>query len=202
ADLALTKKLGTEFQDFFSSVATALWGSDYEDRRPQGKVGDKKCDGYLKSVKVVFQCYAPRSMHATTLKAKIDENFNGARIHFGSLMQGWRLIHNDWQGLPTEAHELMMKLQQTHSQIAIETWGPKLLQEKIMELPRHKLALLFPGVPPARELRRITFGEIDDLISTIDSSDPTPTLDTPLAPSPDKVAHNKLPEHIVQLLRH
>src|SRR5258708_5858476 len=56
----LLKRRGSSFQDFFIEVGHHRWAPDFEGRRTQGRVGDKKCDGYKPSDQTVFQCYAPR----------------------------------------------------------------------------------------------------------------------------------------------
>lgn len=201
ADLALSKKEGTEFQDFFVDIATAMWDIDFEDRRPQGRLGDKKCDGYRVTTKTVFQCYGPRTMEAKKLEEKIDEDFNGAITHFGKNMLGWSLVHNDSAGLPTTSHEYLIKLRDEFPNLKIENIGPRQMIKMIMSLDRLKLQMLFPGVPSAQELRRINFAEIDELMKVIDGIDPDPNLEVPVAPSAEKASHNQFPDYIVSILR-
>jgi hypothetical protein len=96
------------FQNFFVDVGKYRWGPDFEGRRPQGPIGDKKCDGYRPSTRTVFQCYAPRIMDAKLLTSKIEEDFNGALEHRATTpMKSWILVHNDHDELPTTAHELI-----------------------------------------------------------------------------------------------
>lgn len=52
----LAKRKGNEFQDFFIAIGHHSWAPDFEGRRPQGPIGDKKCDGYRPSNSTVFQC--------------------------------------------------------------------------------------------------------------------------------------------------
>lgn len=103
-DEALRNKTGEEFQSFFAQVGEALWGTDFEGRRPQGRLGDGKCDGYHHPSKTVFQCYAPREMRPNDLTKKIDDDFAGARKHFKRDMRAWTLIHNDREDLPHTSH--------------------------------------------------------------------------------------------------
>lgn len=201
AESALLRKQGEEFQGFFVDVATALWGADFEGRRPQGRLGDKKCDGYRVSTKAVFQCYAPRTMEAKTLEKKISDDFDGAKKHFGDRMQEWILVHNDWDELPTTSHEMIISLRENNKEIKIEVWGPRILFQNIMGLEADKLRILFPGVPGAKELLRVNFAEIDALVKLIDQTDPDPSLEVPTAPSQNKISHNDLPEHVAALLR-
>ena len=67
-EYALLEKKGQEFQAFFVRAATTLWERDFQPWRPQGNLGDWKCDGYRISEKAVFQCYAPEQFEASKVK--------------------------------------------------------------------------------------------------------------------------------------
>lgn len=142
----LSAKQGNAFQLFFVELATALWEADFEPRRPQGSLGDKKCDGFHVSEQIVFQCYAPRTVRARNLRKKITSDFEGAQTHFQETMKKWVLVHNDQEGLATEADEEIKRLRRDHPTVAIEQWGVQLLVEKMMTLSDEKLAVLVPVV--------------------------------------------------------
>ena len=69
---ALLKKNGHAFEDFFVEAGTALWRQDFEPWRPQGRLGDMKCDGYRISEKAVFQCYPPEQFDASKVAGTIE----------------------------------------------------------------------------------------------------------------------------------
>ncbi|MGX1774800.1 hypothetical protein ACWIGW_21985 [Nocardia brasiliensis] len=50
---------GNSFQSVFDKIMRCIHGSDYQDTAAIGKLGDRGCDGYLKSKKIVFACYGP-----------------------------------------------------------------------------------------------------------------------------------------------
>ena len=56
-ELKLRKCNGDAFQDFFSTVMSRVHGDDFVRVRPMGQIGDKGCDGYLRSSGQVFACY-------------------------------------------------------------------------------------------------------------------------------------------------
>jgi hypothetical protein len=146
ARYTLLRHHSTAFQSFFVEVGKYRWGSDFEGRRPQGPLGDKKCDGYQPSTQTVFQSYAPRAMDAKALTEKIEEDFNGAIAHRATTpMKRWILVHNDHDELPTTAHELIISLREKHKgDIEIEVWGPERLLEITMDISPTGLRLLFP----------------------------------------------------------
>src|SRR5215467_9973614 len=160
----LSRRQGNAFQDFFVSIGHHRWAPDFEGRRPQGRIGDKKCDGYRPSNGTVYQCYAPREIQPRLVCKKIEEDYRGAlanREH--TPINRWVLVHNDYEELPTEAHELVIRLRKEKDAVAIEILGPELLLALVMELSREKLSLLFPHGLSTDDLRKIHYRGIDEL---------------------------------------
>jgi len=198
----LGNRLGTSFQDFFAALASHRWGTDFEARRAQGSLGDGKCDGFHVPDGRVFQCYAPRRMEARELLAKIREDFAGAKAEFGSRMRGWTLVHNDDEGLPKEAHDLIIRLREDNPALSITVTGPEQLLQLVAELEPTSLMILLPAVPAPREIRRVQFAEIDALIKELDDLDVPVDGDCPIIePSPEKLAHNGFASHVEEALK-
>ncbi|MDR6624474.1 ABC-three component system protein [Caulobacter segnis] len=85
---------GDAFESFFAAIAKAAWGDDFQATIPMGSRGDLKCDGYRRSEGRVFQLYGPRYGQAKVDDAlkKIDEDFRGAKAHWGSQMRSWTFV--------------------------------------------------------------------------------------------------------------
>ncbi|MGB7173683.1 MAG: ABC-three component system protein [Candidatus Acidiferrales bacterium] len=198
----ILSRRGSSFQDFFVAVGHHCWAPDFEGRRAQGRIGDKKCDGYRPSGAIVFQCYAPREMKPGLLCRKIDEDFRGALTNREHTPIGrWILVHNDFEELPTQAHELIIKLRSERDSVPIEILGPEPLIMLIMGLGREKLMLLFPNGLATDDLRKIHYRDIDELIQTIGEL----TFDWPSgaveAPSSRKIEHNGFSEPVSGILK-
>lgn len=202
ARYALLSKQGTAFQDFFIEIGHHRWSPDFEGRRPQGRLGDKKCDGYRPSDCTVFQCYAPRSMAPTPLCSKIDADYHGAISHkVTTPIKKWVLVHNDPEELPTRAHELVISLRAKNPSILIDILGFVPLLSVIMELPREKLMLLFPNGLTSRDLRQINYRDIDSLIESLEPLEADGIAGQPDAPSSRKIAHNKFSPEVEGILK-
>lgn len=198
----LLKRQGTAFQDFFVEVAHHSWSPDFEGRRPQGSVGDKKCDGYRPSDETVFQCYAPRQMLPRPLCSKIKEDYFGALRHCPTTpISKWTLVHNDHEQLPTEAHELILKLRRRVARISIDVIGPENLLQLIMALPTERLMLLFPHGLSGKDLRAISYRDIDELIGSLGRLEAELGGERPDPPSAEKIAHNKFSDEVALILK-
>jgi hypothetical protein len=79
---AFREKKADEFQAFFSTIMEMRYPADFVRVRPWGAAGDWKNDGYLRSKRMLFQCYAPNSMRPADCVSKITEDFKGALPHW------------------------------------------------------------------------------------------------------------------------
>jgi hypothetical protein len=202
ARIELLSRQGSAFQDFFVLVGGYRWSPDFEGRRAQGAIGDKKCDGYRASDETVFQCYAPRQMQPRPLCAKIKEDFFGALRHRSTTpIKKWILVHNDQDQLPTEAHELIIRLRRKVKTVAIEIMGPDILLATIMEIRKDRLMLLFPHGLSSRDLRSINYKDIDQLIDTLGDLELPIGSPSPTPPSNQKIAHNRFSADVTSILK-
>lgn len=79
---AFMERRGDSFQDFFSSIMELRHPADFQRVRPWGSAGDWKNDGYLRSSRTLFQCYAPNELKVADCLTKIDAEFASATPHW------------------------------------------------------------------------------------------------------------------------
>jgi hypothetical protein len=138
AELALHKRKATAFQDHFNDVMEAVHGTDFIRVRPVGNVGDRKCDGYLRSTDTVFQVYAPTQVKLKSWTDKIDEDFDGAKAQW-AMMRSWIFVHNQHDGLPADVAQVLLRLKTGHTDLVIDQWPPTSLLELTKDLPENRL---------------------------------------------------------------
>lgn len=191
---------GKAFETFFARVMAHGFAGDFEPVRPYGPKGDLKCDGFRASNGTVFQSYAPDATRLTDLLAKIDEDFHGARAHWGARMRRWEFVHNDTRGLPAEAVRKLEDLRAVHPTIGIAVFGEAEMRSVVMGLALHQLEDLFGTVPSQRTLERLAFADLRPVLAAIQRRDPG--AQPPLgAPSATKLQHNALSPDAAALLR-
>ena len=71
--LRYVESTGDTFQDFFSTIMELRHPGDFTRVRPWGNVGDRKNDGYLRSKRKLFQCFAPFGMKLAQVTKKIKD---------------------------------------------------------------------------------------------------------------------------------
>lgn len=199
--VAFHTKKGTEFQDWFVLLAGHAMGADFEEVRPYGPFGDLKCDGRHVSTKTVFQCYGPDSMKEIALIDKINEDFQGARSHWGSNMEKWIFVHNDARGLPAHVVQHIDSLRKSHAPNIIETWSEPELLQLALGLELSALQALFGHAASMAIVDRLVMTDLVPIIDALERSEPNPT-DPPLTPpSPKKLEKNALSEESGIFLR-
>jgi hypothetical protein len=195
------REKGKAFESFFARVMSHGFTGDFEPVRPYGPKGDLKCDGFRPSDGTVFQSYAPDSTKLADLLAKIDEDFTGARSHWGDRIRRWEFVHNDPRGLPAGAVRKLDILRAAHPAIAIAVFGEAEMRSVVMSLAPHQLEDLFGAVPSQRTLERLEFDNLRPVLISIQRRDPG--AEPPLAaPSATKLQHNALSQDATALLRH
>lgn len=198
--LAFHTQKGTAFQDWFVRLAGHAFGADFEEVRPYGPYGDLKCDGRRISSASVFQCYAPEAMKEAVLIAKIDEDFHGARAHWGGNMQEWVFVHNDGRGLPPNAVQHLDTLRMAHAPVQISTWSEPELLALAMDLDLASLQALFGFAASIAIVDRLVLSDLMPIIDALQRHD-SPANPPLTPPSPDKLEKNALSEVTGLLLK-
>lgn len=197
---AFIKKKADEFQGFFSAIMEKRYPADFIPVRPWGNVGDRKNDGYLRSKRMLFQCYAPNKLNAAKCIAKIDEDFTGALPHWKQYFDVWVFVHNARDGLGPDVTEKLLALEEAHTPLKATHWGFEELRQVAMALSGPNLASLL-GPAPSRE-GMIALG-LEDLVPVLDHiALMPPAADPDLRPVPaDKLQRNLLSDAVGTLLR-
>lgn len=198
--LALLEKKADEFQDFFSSIMEKGYPADFVRVRPWGPAGDRKSDGYLRSKRILFQCYSPNEYKAKACTDKIDEDFAGALPYWKQHFDTWVFVHNSREGLGPQVTAKLLELNTNHAPLVTTQWGHEELRKEAMRLSEPDLASLV-GAAPSRH-GMIGLG-LQDLVPVLDQVARLPPASDPdIRPVPaDKLQRNMLSDAVATLLR-
>jgi hypothetical protein len=169
-ELRLRKLHGDGFQDFFSSVMERGHGADFVRVRAMGSIGDKGCDGYLRSSGQLFQCYGKHHDTPTstpTIVRKIATDYATAAGKLPHLMREWHFVHNLVDGMPIEATEKLEELELAHTAHRFGFIGPPAFEERVFALSEpHVNALLGPAATAADSMN-MRVEEVARLMSAV-----------------------------------
>ncbi len=196
--LEFRSKLATEFQNFFASIMERGYPADFQKVKPYGKTGDKKCDGYHRSLKRVYQVYAPEKMQVGETNTKIDEDFDGAVAHWANNMTAWVFVHNQWRGVPPDILQKLLAIHQTNG-VAVLSWCEPELHDEFFRLSLENQALLLGPAPTPQSFARIQLKDIVQIANVIAQQEAPPPEEIREVPA-GKLKANSLSVHVQSLL--
>src|SRR3546814_20233499 len=127
-------------------------------------------------------------MRVDLLRAKIDEDVNGAIQHWAARMQRWEFVHNDQRGLAAQAVQKLADLGTANPNVVLAVCGEAELRAIVMSLALHQLEDLFGAVPSDRTLERLDFAALRPVLLAIQrkEQDTQPPLAAPPAAKQDR----------------
>lgn len=139
-----------EFQRLFENVAVRL-GHDFIKTRPIGKLGDRKCDGFLWESGTVFQVYSPDELKLAETLKKIEEDLSGAAREWGDQLKRWVFVYNARRGIGSDIPQLLNNQRKKYPNIVIEPLSNDELWEQMREHLTLQQRVEVLGVPPGYE---------------------------------------------------
>jgi hypothetical protein len=173
--------------------------SDFQRVRPWGKAGDRKNDGYLCSMRILFQVYSPNEMTSTKAIAKIHADFYGALPHWQQYFDKWIFVHNSKNGLSPDILAKLLELNTTHSFVDVCQWGYEELRQNVFTLDEADLASLLGSAPSSKDMLDVRYEDVQEVLSKIVGQKPPLSQDIRPVPS-DKLERNRLSEGVQFLL--
>lgn len=192
---------GDAFQTFFERLMGLAYKTDFMACRPWGNQGDRKNDGFLKSERRLFQVYAPNEMDAAKAKAKIIEDFEGAKVHWKNHFDCWVFMHNATEGLPPHVQKLLLDFEAANPGIELQPWCLEELRLVFRRLSNDDKSSWF-GLAPTEETKaRLGFGELQVVLERI-AGLPAPSSASVKDVPAGKIEANALSNAAAQLLKH
>ena len=196
--LKLRQTSGDAFCDFFSDLMEMIHGSEFVRLRAFGALGDKGCDGYLKSSGTVFQCYGAingAKSKVGYLISKMSADFGKAQNGVSDIMKEWQMVHNLVDGLPIDAVQTLQGMENDNPDLRFAFFGLERFEKVADELTTaQKLELFGPAATTEDELS-LQVEELRSLINALvnarENRGPTLTNIEPV--SKDKLDTNLLP---------
>lgn len=184
----------SKFEGWFATLASRVYGTDFELIKAGGKYGDKKSDGRRISTETIYQCYAPESpkTFAEKAAAKIQDSFPEV-ISFWPNIREWILVHNNVDGIPTTVSDKLEELRKTYTTISIRTATRNFLKDELHD--KLNLAQLVDVYPSgALNFNDVQMTHIHPLLKRIIEAKKSSSPDTSFGSLPDekKLDHNKL----------
>jgi len=191
---------GNEFQVLFERLMALAYKADFLPCRPWGRKGDRKNDGFLKSERRLFQVYAPSEMTESRARKKINEDFEGAKEHWGSHFEKWTFVHNATEGLPPHIQELILDFEHANEGLTLDPWCLEELRAIFRTLSDDDKASWFGPVPNDTTKLKLGFEDLKVVLEGISGRPAAPEQEIRDVPA-GKVEANALSEAVARLLK-
>lgn len=199
-EILFLRAKGNEFQTLFERLMGLAYKADFMACRPWGKIGDRKNDGFLKSERRLFQVYAPNEMTAKEAIAKISEDFEGAKLHWGTHFDKWVFVHNASDGLPPHVQTLLLNFEKANSGITLEPWSLEEFRLIFRKLTTDDLVPWLGAAPSEATKASLGFGDLRPVLVTLGQR-PEPS-DSPVRNVPmGKIEANALSVSVATLIK-
>ncbi len=154
----------------------------------------------MKSERRLFQVYAPNEMTAKEAIAKITEDFDGAKVHWGTHFDKWVFAHNASDGLPPHVLTLLVDFEKANPGITLESWSLEEFRLIFRKLNTCDLITWLGAAPSDQTKASLGFGDLRPVLETLGLR-PAPT-DSPVRDVPmGKIEANALSPSVATLIK-
>jgi hypothetical protein len=174
--------------------------SDFVRVRPWGNIGDRKNDGYLRSQRKLFQCFAPREMNLRICLEKINTDFAGALPYWRPHFDQWIFTHNDVKGLAPDVLKLLLDLTANHEPVIATHWGYAEILTEFKALSPTNVASLLGPAPELHHIVDMRLQDVKRLLEHIALQPEQIAADVRPVPAA-KLQHNQLSDAAATLLK-
>ena len=196
---ACLERQGNEFQDLFAEIMERR-DVGFQRVRPWGNQGDRKNDGWSPERRILFQSYAPSTLTAARLKAKLVEDYEGAIDYWEDYFDTWVFVHNDHDGLAPTIATTIAELNARSEHVACIAWGIPQLREQFARLDdAHRQAILGPALTQ-QDFLAVDASSLGPLIEELGHMVPDPSEEVRPVPA-SKIEANALKPAQVEFLR-
>lgn len=160
---------GQAYEDLFCSIMSKAY-SDFVPIKPQGKVGDRKNDGYIKSIGRYFQVYAPEEPKYSTKKAiqKAEGDFKGLKAFWQDVhpINEYYFAFNDkYLGSTAELEKTLKNIKKVHNLKDADVFLAKHLEDILFRLPDDVILSIIGYIPDPSNIELIDYQSLREVIS-------------------------------------
>jgi hypothetical protein len=199
---------GSAYEDLFVEVMRAS-EPGFRPVKPQGSVGDRKNDGWVKEAGKYWQVYAPEepSDKESQATAKLDKDFAGLYAYWNKISpirEFYFAVNDKGKGCYPTTEAALAKIQREFKLERAEPFGTKSLMDRFLCLNREQMVHII-GLPPRpEELSTIEFAALTPILGHLmGSRTPICASETLEAPDLDeKIRFNRLGKVPADFLRY
>ena len=195
------------FEDLFTKIKQCE-DSDFKQVKPQGKLGDGKCDGFNALTGEYYQVYAPEELtgNEATMLTKMDSSISGL-IEFWEekdfkISKFYYVVKDDYKNVYPLLHTNAKAIAKKYN-IECEILICKDLEDIFLKFDEDKMIEILGGIiPDPLNITNVEYGVMQEVIAFLLKSK-APKIKEEIPPNPDfekKIQFNSLSRAVVAFL--
>ncbi len=164
----LHKANGQKFEDIFTAILNYA-ESDFQQIKPWGCIGDRKCDGYIRSKGIFYQVFAPEEIGKSyvSVVTKIENDFNGLMSQWNPVNEFYFVINDKYQGVNADCEQKLQKIKSDNSLLKTGFLTAKDLENLLFELSDDQIFLVVGFLPDPIHLKTINYSILNEVIEFV-----------------------------------
>lgn len=174
--LRIHESNGNAFEDLFCNVMRSS-NKDFKKVKPQGRIGDRKNDGFIKSEGKYYQVYAPQSPigNPTAATSKLEEDLDGLisywRCENDFIIREFYFVFNDkYHGAYPEIYTTLNRLRTQYNLDVCDVFLSSELEDVFMELPEDNIAEICGYYPKPEDIGFIDNSIVAEIVGYVSNN--------------------------------
>jgi hypothetical protein len=164
----LHKANGQKFEDIFTAILNYA-ESDFQQIKPWGCIGDRKCDGYIRSKAIFYQVFAPEEIGKSyvSVVAKIENDFNGLVSQWNPVNEFYFVINDKYLGVNADCEQKLQKIKSDNNLLKTGFLTAKDLENLLFELSDDQIFLVVGFLPDPIHLKTVNYSILNEVIEFV-----------------------------------
>jgi hypothetical protein len=162
---------GTAFETLFKSIMQYS-NPNFTPVKPQGNIGDRKNDGYIKTIASYYQVFAPEESSKTLNKTikKIYTDFKGLKDYWDKVspIKEYHFVLNDkYKGSNPTIETELSKIKIAYNLNCCNVFLSKDLEDVCFTLPDDKIIVIIGDIPNPSDIQLLDYSILNDVINNL-----------------------------------
>lgn len=174
--LRIHESNGNAFEDLFCDVMRAS-NKDFKKVKPQGRIGDRKNDGFIQSEGKYYQVYAPQSSigNPTSATSKIENDLDGLiaywRCEHKYAITHFYFVFNDkYHGAYPEIYTTLNSVKGRYNLDVCDAFLSSELEDIFMDLPEDSIASICGYYPKPEDIGFIDNSIVAEIVGYVSNN--------------------------------